>query len=233
MARRVSGRPTAAVEANTRKLVQRPSSRPPPKAVLLMAEMVGIGRVDRRVKVLLSLVKNWATLLVLHQHTDTRCAIDSIISYSSGDMPKRSFKSAPAQKALSHSLAKIKARVLPLPPSACKPSTTPFSSLNSFFEMALRALGRSSDRTVMVPECGAGILEILRADLSADAYERCCCCCCCCWQTAAFSHCLLAATTTLRRETRPNIVASGEMEISQVSSSYTCTGRLEVETAND
>ena len=144
-----------------------------------------------------------------HQYIGTMCTIKSNVSYSSGDMPKRSFKSAPAQKALSHSLAKIKARVLPLPPSACKPSTTPFSSLNSFVEMALRALGRSSDRTVMVPECGAGMLEILRADLNADAYER---CCCCCWQTAAFSHCLLAATTTLRRETRPNIVAGVEID---------------------
>ena len=177
MARRVSGRATVAVEANTRKLVQRPSSRPPPKAVLPMAEMVGIGRVDRRVKVLLSLVKNWATLLMSYQHTDTRCTIKSTISYSSGDMPNRSFKSAPAQKALSDSLARIKALVLPLPPSSCKPSTTPLNSLSSCCEIAFRALGRSSDRTVMVPACGAGMLEILRADLNADAYERCCCCC--------------------------------------------------------
>jgi hypothetical protein len=118
MARRVSGRATVAVEANTRKLVQRLSSRPPPKAVLPMAEMVGIGRVDRRVKVLLSLVKNLATLFVLYQHTGRMCTIESAISYSSGDMPKRSFKSAPAQKALSDSLARIKARVLPLPPSS-------------------------------------------------------------------------------------------------------------------
>jgi Cft2 family RNA processing exonuclease len=68
MARRVSGRATVAVEASTRKFVQRPNSRPPPKAVLPMAEMVGIGSVDRRVKVLLSLVKNWATLFVSYQY---------------------------------------------------------------------------------------------------------------------------------------------------------------------
>jgi hypothetical protein len=73
MARRVSGRATVAVEANTRKLVQRPSSRPPPKAELPMAEMVGIGRVDRRVKVLLNLVKNCATLFVSYQHTGRMC----------------------------------------------------------------------------------------------------------------------------------------------------------------
>lgn len=51
MASRVSGRPTDAVEAMTRKLVQSASSRPPPNAVLLMAEIVGTGRVERRVKV--------------------------------------------------------------------------------------------------------------------------------------------------------------------------------------
>jgi hypothetical protein len=178
MARRVSGRATVAVEANTRKFVQRPSSRPPPNAVLPMAEMVGIGSVDRRVKVLLSFVKNWATLFISYQHTDTSYPIKPMtISYSSGDMPSLSFKSAPAQKALSDSLAKIKALVLPLPPSSCKPSTTPLSSLSSCVEMALRALGRSSDRTVIVPACGAGMLEILRADRSPEAYERCCCRC--------------------------------------------------------
>lgn len=50
------------MEARTRKLVQRANSRPPPKAVLLMAEMVGMGRVERRVKVFRSLERNWATL---------------------------------------------------------------------------------------------------------------------------------------------------------------------------
>jgi hypothetical protein len=50
MARRVSGSPTMAVELKTRKLVQRASSRPPPKAVLLIALIVGTGRVERRVK---------------------------------------------------------------------------------------------------------------------------------------------------------------------------------------
>ena len=46
----------------TRKLVQRLSSRPPPKAVLLMAEMVGMGRVERRVKVERSWMRKSATL---------------------------------------------------------------------------------------------------------------------------------------------------------------------------
>jgi len=63
MARRVSGRATTAVDARTRKSVQRASSRPPPKAELATAEMVGIGRVERRVKVWRSFVRKKATLL--------------------------------------------------------------------------------------------------------------------------------------------------------------------------
>ncbi len=39
------------MEEKTRKLVARASSRPPPKAVLDMAEMVGMGRVERVVRV--------------------------------------------------------------------------------------------------------------------------------------------------------------------------------------
>jgi hypothetical protein len=39
-----------AVLLKTRKLVHRASSRPPPKAVLEMALMVGTGRVERRAK---------------------------------------------------------------------------------------------------------------------------------------------------------------------------------------
>lgn len=62
IARRVSGRPTVAVDARTRKLVQRASSRPPPKAVELMAEMVGMGRVERRVKVARRDLRKAATL---------------------------------------------------------------------------------------------------------------------------------------------------------------------------
>jgi hypothetical protein len=163
-ARRVSGRATTAVEARTRKSVHKASSRPPPKAELATAEMVGIGRVERRVKVFRSFERKAATLLYDRQYRFmSREVLHSSCSYSSGDMPNRSFKSAPAQNALSHSLVRIKARVLPSPFSLCKPSTTPFSSLSSCCEIALRALGRSSDSTVMVPACGAGMLEILRA----------------------------------------------------------------------
>jgi hypothetical protein len=54
MARRVSGRPTVAVEARMRRCVVRASSRPPPRAREEMALMVGMGRVERRVKVVRS-----------------------------------------------------------------------------------------------------------------------------------------------------------------------------------
>jgi hypothetical protein len=52
MARRVSGSPTWAVDARTRRWVQRASSRPPPRAVEEMALIVGMGRSERAVKVL-------------------------------------------------------------------------------------------------------------------------------------------------------------------------------------
>lgn len=51
-----------AVEAKTRKCVVRASSRPPPKAVLEMAERVGIGRCERRVKVLRRAVRKFWVL---------------------------------------------------------------------------------------------------------------------------------------------------------------------------
>lgn len=58
----VSGNPTVAVDARTRKLVQSASSSPPPNAVELMAEIVGMGRVDRRVNVPLRFLRKAATL---------------------------------------------------------------------------------------------------------------------------------------------------------------------------
>ena len=45
--RRVSGKPTTAREAKTRRVVARASSRPPPRAREEMAEMVGMGREER------------------------------------------------------------------------------------------------------------------------------------------------------------------------------------------
>lgn len=46
MPRRVSGRPTVAVDARTRKCVERASSRPPPRAIEDMALIVGMGRFE-------------------------------------------------------------------------------------------------------------------------------------------------------------------------------------------
>lgn len=82
-------------------------------------------------------------------------------------MDFRSLRSAPAQKASSDSLARIKARVVPLPLSRCRPSTTPLNSDSSCVERAFLAAGRFSESTVMLPECGAGTLEILMDDAKA------------------------------------------------------------------
>jgi len=84
--------------------------------------------------------------------------------YSSGVMLSLSFRSAPAQKATSLSLARMRARVLPIPRSRCRPSTTPLSSESSWREMALRARGRLKETTAMLPAWGAGTLEILMVD---------------------------------------------------------------------
>ncbi len=89
---------------------------------------------------------------------------DEWVAYSTGDMETRSFKSAPAQNEASDSLARIRARVPLFPPSRCSPSTTLLSSDSSCFEIAFRACGRFNDTTVMLPECGAGIFEILTED---------------------------------------------------------------------
>ena len=62
MARRVSGRATAAEEAKTRREVVRASSRPPPRAREERAVRVGRGRVVMRWKVWRREVRKWAVL---------------------------------------------------------------------------------------------------------------------------------------------------------------------------
>jgi hypothetical protein len=62
MPRRVSGRPTTALEVRTRKWVERASSRPPPRAREEMALMVGMGRSERAEKVPRRLVRKSAVL---------------------------------------------------------------------------------------------------------------------------------------------------------------------------
>ena len=58
----VSGRPTMALEESTRKWVARASSSPPPRAMEEIADIVGIGRAEREVKVLRRLKRNAAVL---------------------------------------------------------------------------------------------------------------------------------------------------------------------------
>jgi hypothetical protein len=54
----VSGRATVDVDPKTRKVVVRASSRPPPNAPEETAEIVGMGRKERRVKVSRRVVRN-------------------------------------------------------------------------------------------------------------------------------------------------------------------------------
>ena len=51
MPSRVSGKPTTAREAKTRRVVASASSRPPPRAMEETAEMVGMGREESVVRV--------------------------------------------------------------------------------------------------------------------------------------------------------------------------------------
>jgi hypothetical protein len=64
MPRRVSGRPTAALDERTRKCVDRASSRPPPRARDEMADMVGMGRAAREVRVVRRVRRKAAVLRV-------------------------------------------------------------------------------------------------------------------------------------------------------------------------
>jgi hypothetical protein len=97
MANLVSGNATVDVEPKTRKVVVRASSRPPPNATEEIAEMVGMGRRERRVKVSRRVVRNCfvldlgvSTCLPLHEVRAT---------HSSPLIVNLSFKSAPAQNA--------------------------------------------------------------------------------------------------------------------------------------
>lgn len=62
IASRVSGRPTIAVALKIRNVVQRASSRPPPRATEERDVSVGIGRAEIRVSVERRVVRNWFVL---------------------------------------------------------------------------------------------------------------------------------------------------------------------------
>lgn len=63
MASRVSGSATVVVDPKMRKCVVRASSRPPPNAGAASADIVGIGRFDIDVNVLLNDLRKFAVLL--------------------------------------------------------------------------------------------------------------------------------------------------------------------------
>lgn len=78
--------------------------------------------------------------------------------------PTRSFRSAPAQKLPSVSLARINALVGPAGPSEAIAWISRASSVSSCREMALRACGLFSEMILMRPACGAGMDVILRVE---------------------------------------------------------------------
>ena len=95
-------------------------------------------------------------------------------TYSSGVKVARSFRSAPAQKLESTSLANISARVAPVSPSWCMLFIWCVNSASSWREMALRAAGRLKDNMRMLPECGAGTLvTFTTGDGAVEYVQRC------------------------------------------------------------
>jgi len=91
--------------------------------------------------------------------------------------PARSLRSAPAQKAESTSLARIRTLVAPFPPSFAISLTCRVKSDSSCREIAFRACGRLSERILIDPECGAGTVLTLITEFAAVdvALRRICC----------------------------------------------------------
>ena len=81
----------------------------------------------------------------------------------------RSFRSAPAQKDESTSLASIKALVDPLSHSSCMLFIWWLSSASSCLDIAFRAAGLFKERILMLPQWGAGTLETVMAGVAAEA----------------------------------------------------------------
>lgn len=98
-------------------------------------------------------------------------------SYSCLLNPARSLRSAPAQKDESTSLARIRTLVDPLSLSLSIALTCWVNSASSCREIAFRACGRLSDKTLMDPECGAGtFLTLITEAVAVDvALRRICC----------------------------------------------------------
>lgn len=140
--------------------------------------------------------------------------------YSESDMVRRSFRSAPAQKQESSSLAMISTRVCawraaaasaPAPvcvSSAWMRSTSAPSSSRSLREMALRACGRFRERILMTPTFGAGagtvvimrvssVVVVAAADVDGSVtVSRASLGICCCARGVCTSCCSLQAGET-------------------------------------
>lgn len=123
MPRRVSGRATTALLLKTRRCVVRASSRPPPKASEETAEMVGTGSWVMELKAPRSLERKSAVLFDARRGVSVCFWCQSNIGRagwvadSSWVNVARSFRSAPAQKLVSTSLAMMRARVEELAPT--------------------------------------------------------------------------------------------------------------------
>lgn len=112
MASLVSGRPTVVVSAKTRICAHKASSRPPPNATEETLAIHGIGKFSIWVNVDRRSFKKVATLQSGYQLGD-RIGCSTADTYSSADILCLSLRSAPAQKTLSTSLAKMSALVRP------------------------------------------------------------------------------------------------------------------------
>ena len=106
------------VEPKTRMCVVRASSRPPPNAGAARAEIVGIGRFWIEVRVPRRDVRK-LEVLGRSVSSGALCREEQSSSYSSWVNVALSFKSAPAQKLVSTSLARMSALVGPVCPSLC------------------------------------------------------------------------------------------------------------------
>jgi hypothetical protein len=101
-----------------------------------------------------------------------------VAAYSSWVMPFLSFRSAPAQKALSLFEAMMSALVPPTPPSSLICCTCRLKSATSLFDKAFLFAGRSSSKTRTPPECGAGWCCTRIGEGSTDSHRFCVETCC-------------------------------------------------------
>lgn len=159
-----------------RRWVVRASSRPPPRAREERAERVGMGRWEMDVKVVRrevrkavvlsrnNQVSSWFRKLPVRGIGAKEIMVvgkDGRATHSSLLNPRLSFRSAPAQKASSTSLATMRALVGPWGPSLWMSLMCRERSASRAREMALRFLGLLRERMRMEPLWGAGMFRML------------------------------------------------------------------------